>query len=114
MKIKSITIKCDALLLKQRKIGISDRRYPVIMGVPLSKASRNYLEQHDLLKGLHYDAFRLMSANIDSMTLINPFMENTNMLYAFQDACNAVLYGKSTSEEKAEALYNRFNELLGS
>ena len=36
MKIKSITIKCDALLLKQRKIGISDRRYPVIMGVPVA------------------------------------------------------------------------------
>lgn len=82
-------------------------------GVPLSKASRNYLEQHDMLKGLHYDAFRLMSANIDSMTLINPFMENSDMLDAFQDACNAVLYDKSTSEEKAEALFDRFNELLG-
>lgn len=39
MKIKSITIKCDALLLKQRKIGISDRRYPVIMGVPVAKTT---------------------------------------------------------------------------
>ena len=54
-----------------------------------------------------------MSANIDSMTLINPFMENSDMLDAFQDACNAVLYDKSTSEEKAEALFDRFNELLG-
>ena len=43
MKIKSITIKCDALLLKQRKIGISDRRYPVIMGVPFSNATAKSL-----------------------------------------------------------------------
>ena len=33
---KSITFICDALLLKQRKIGVSDRRYPVIIGIFLS------------------------------------------------------------------------------
>ena len=33
----SITFVCDALLLKQRKTGIFDRRYPVIMGVPVAK-----------------------------------------------------------------------------
>ncbi|MDD7429142.1 MAG: hypothetical protein PUK49_05115, partial [Oscillospiraceae bacterium] len=48
-------------------------------GIPLSRSSRSYLEQHDMLKGLHYDAFRLMSASIDSMALIDPFMEDKDM-----------------------------------
>lgn len=82
------------------------------MGIPLSRSSRDYLEQNDMLKGLHYDAFQLMSANIDSMALIDPFMENTNMLDAFQEACNAVLYGKATTEEKSAELYEQFNSIL--
>lgn len=81
-------------------------------GIPLSRSSRDYLEQHDMLKGLHYDAFQLMSSNIDSMTLIHPFMENTDMLDAFQEACNAVLYGKADTEEKAAELYEQFNVIL--
>ncbi len=82
-------------------------------GIPLSRSSRDYLEKHDKLKGLHYDAFLLMSENIDSMALINPFMEDSDMLDIFQDACNAVLYGKVTAEEKAAQLYEQFNEMLG-
>ncbi|MDD6992209.1 MAG: ABC transporter substrate-binding protein [Oscillospiraceae bacterium] len=81
-------------------------------GIPLSRSSRDYLEQNDMLKGLHYDAFKLMSANIDSMALIDPFMENTDMLDAFQEACNAVLYGKATTEEKSAELYEQFNSIL--
>lgn len=81
-------------------------------GIPLSRSSRDYLEQNDMLKGLHYDAFQLMSANIDSMALIDPFMENTDMLDAFQEACNAVLYGKATTEEKSAELYEQFNSIL--
>lgn len=81
-------------------------------GIPLSRSSRDYLEQHDMLKGLHYDAFQLMSANIDSMAIIHPFMENTDMLDVFQEACNAVLYGKSTTEEKAAELYEQFISIL--
>ncbi|MGN1416645.1 MAG: ABC transporter substrate-binding protein [Oscillospiraceae bacterium] len=81
-------------------------------GIPLSRSSRAYLEEHDMLKGLHYDAFRLMSANIDSMALIDPFMEDTDMLDAFQEACNAVLYGKASSEERAAKLYEQFDAML--
>lgn len=81
-------------------------------GIPLSRSSRDYLEQHDMLKGLHYDAFQLMSANIDSMAIIHPFMENSDMLDVFQEACNAVLYGKATSEEKSAELYEQFIAIL--
>ncbi|MGN1338673.1 MAG: ABC transporter substrate-binding protein [Oscillospiraceae bacterium] len=81
-------------------------------GVPLSRSSREYLEQNGLLKGLHYDAFQLMSENIGSMRLIDPFMEDTDMLDVFQDACNSVLYGKITSAEKAEELYTTFTGML--
>lgn len=81
-------------------------------GIPLSRSSRSYLEQHDMLKGLHYDAFCLMSANIDSMALIDPFMEDKDMLDAFQEACNAVLYGKASSEEKAAELLEQFDPIL--
>ena len=81
-------------------------------GIPLSRSSRSYLEQHDMLKGLHYDAFRLMSASIDSMALIDPFMEDKDMPDAFQEACNAVLYGKASSEEKAAELLEQFEAIL--
>ena len=81
-------------------------------GIPLSRSSRDYLEQHDMLKGLHYDAFQLMSANIDSMAIIHPFMENTDMLDTFQEACNSVLYGKTTTEEKSAELYEQFISIL--
>ena len=81
-------------------------------GIPLSRSSRDYLEKHDKLKGLHYDAFLLMSENIDSMALINPFMEDSDMLDIFQDACNAVLYGKATAEEKAAEIYEQFSKML--
>ena len=81
-------------------------------GIPLSRSSRNFLERNDMLKGLNYDAFQVMSKSIDSMTLIHPFMENTDMLDAFKEACNAVLYGKTSTEEKAAELYEMFNVIL--
>ncbi|MGN0632924.1 MAG: ABC transporter substrate-binding protein [Oscillospiraceae bacterium] len=81
-------------------------------GIPLSRSSRDYLDRHDMLKGLHYDAFALMSENIDSMSIIDPFMEDTDMLDAFREACNAVLYGKASTEEKAAQLYEEFNAIL--
>lgn len=81
-------------------------------GIPLSSSSRDYLQQHDMLSGLPYDAFKLMSANIDSMAIIHPFMEDGDMLDVFQEACNAVLYGKATAEEKSEELYEQFNMIL--
>lgn len=82
-------------------------------GIPLSSRSREYLEQHDMLQGLHYDAFLLMSRHIDAMTLIDPFMENSDMLEAFRDVCNAVLFEKTSTKEKAAELYDKFVEILG-
>lgn len=80
-------------------------------GIPLSRASRDYLEKHDMLKGLHYDAFTLMSERIDDMDLIDPFMENTSVLEEFQDAFNAVLFDKASAEERAAQLLEAIKEM---
>ncbi|MGN0664949.1 MAG: ABC transporter substrate-binding protein [Huintestinicola sp.] len=74
-------------------------------GIPLSRAAKEYLETNDMLKGLQYDAFCRMNTRLDEMKLIAPFMEDGEVLDAYQEACNAVLYGKKTADEKAEELY---------
>ncbi len=82
-------------------------------GIPLSRSSRSYLEEHDMLKGLQYEAFCRMNEHLDSMILINSFMESSDLLEAFQEAWNSVLYDKMSTEEKAAELYDTLTELLG-
>lgn len=82
-------------------------------GIPLSRSSRSYLEEHDMLKGLQYDAFCRMNEHLDSMILINSFMERADLLDIFQEAWNSVLYDKMSTEEKAAELYDTLTELLG-
>lgn len=82
-------------------------------GIPLSRSSRSYLEEHDMLKGLQYEAFCRMNEHLDSMILINSFMESSDLLEAFQEAWNSVLYDKMSTEDKAAELYDTLTELLG-
>ena len=65
-----------------------------------------------MLTGLQYDAFLKMADYSESLSVISPYFENTDLIDEFRDGCNSVLYDKISSEEKAQELYSRFNEIL--
>ena len=80
-------------------------------GIPLSTSARNYLEEEDMLTGLQYEASLKMEEN-PKLSQIHPFMENTEILDDFINACNDVLYEKKTPEEASETLYQQALEIL--
>ncbi len=73
-------------------------------GIPLSASARSWLEEENMLNGLQYEASLCMEQT-EGLSPMYPFMENTNMLNAFIDACNAVLYEKQTAEDAGKELY---------
>jgi oligogalacturonide transport system substrate-binding protein len=81
-------------------------------GIPISNTARSYLADHDMLTGIQYSAFLEMEENTDKLSLISPYFEEEDLIDAFQDGCNAVLYGKADSLEKAQELYQTFEEIL--
>ena len=81
-------------------------------GIPLSNSAQEYLSENDMLTGLQYDAFLKMADYSESLSVISPYFENTDLIDEFRDGCNSVLYDKISSEEKAQELYSRFNEIL--
>lgn len=81
-------------------------------GIPLSDSAQEYLSENDMLTGLQYDAFLKMTDYSESLSVISPYFENTDLIDEFRDGCNSVLYDKISSEEKAQELYIRFNEIL--
>lgn len=80
-------------------------------GIPLSTSARTYLEEEGMLAGLQYEAAMKMESN-SKLSQIDPFMENTEILSDFVDACNDVLYEKKTSEQAAKDLYQQALEIL--
>ncbi len=80
-------------------------------GVPLSTSARKALETEGMLSGLQYEACVKMEEN-SKLSQIHPFMENADILAAFIDACNSVLYEKTTSQEAARDLYQQALKLL--
>ena len=81
-------------------------------GVPLSSPARDTLEGLGMLDGIQYDAFERMEepALISKM---RPVMENTDVIRYFQEACNEVLFDKSTAEEQGEVLCRKIKEISG-
>ena len=82
-------------------------------GVPVSAAARTCLEENDMLTGIQFDAFLKMNEYTDSIAVVSPYLENSNMIDDFRKACNAVLFDKSSMEEQAEELYQKFLSDLG-
>ena len=73
-------------------------------GVPLSQKARETLLEKDMLKGLQYEA----SLNMEKHTnlgLMNPFIENSDLINLFVAACDQVIFDKATSEDAARQLY---------
>jgi len=81
-------------------------------GIPLSLSARNYLDKNDRLNGIQYDAFLQMNNFADSLTLINPYMENDDLMKSFGQMCNDVFYEKKQSQEAAQELYDTFSDIL--
>ncbi len=81
-------------------------------GIPLSMSSQNYLKENNMLEGMQYKAFTKMNEYSDTIAVISPYFENTDLIDEFRDGCNAVLYDKVSSADKAQELYNRFSEIL--
>ena len=82
-------------------------------GVPVSKAARRCLEENDMLTGIQYEAFLKMNEYTDSIAVVSPYLENADMIDAFRNACNAVLFDKSSTEEQAEWLSQELQSILG-
>ena len=80
-------------------------------GIPLSASARGYLEEEGMLTGLQYEASLKMEEN-PKLAQIYPFMENSEIISDFIDACNDVLYEKKSPEEASEILYQQALELL--
>ena len=73
-------------------------------GVPVSAAARTCLEENNMLTGIQYEAFLKMNEYTDSIAVVSPYLEDANMIDDFRNACNAVLFDKSSSGEQAEEL----------
>ena len=80
-------------------------------GVPVSSAARKCLEENDMLTGIQYEAFLKMNEYTDRIAVVSPYLEDDKMIEEFRNACNAVIYEKSTLEEQAEAFYNTLQSL---
>ncbi len=81
-------------------------------GIPLSNTAQNYLAENNYLEGMQYNAFLKMNEYSQNMEVISPYFENEELIAAFRDASNAVLYGKADSAIKAEELRTAFIEIL--
>ncbi len=77
-------------------------------GIPLSKSAREFLMDNHELNDIQSDAFSLMSEYLSTLEPISPFFETEVLYKSFFDSCTEVLFGKSTSEEQAEILYDVF------
>ena len=82
------------------------KRQGVEKGVPVSAAARACLEENDMLTGIQYEAFLKMNEYTEEIAVVSPYLENDGMIDAFRNACNAVLYEKSSLEDQAHELYD--------
>ena len=80
-------------------------------GVPVSAAARTCLEENNMLTGIQYEAFLKMNEYTEDIAVVSPYLENDSMIDAFRNACNAVIYERSTAQEQAQELYNTFMSL---
>lgn len=82
-------------------------------GVPVSAAARTCLEKNDMLTGIQYEAFLKMNEFTDSIAVVSPYLENADMIDEYRNACNAVLFEKSSISAQAKELHEKFLDILG-
>lgn len=80
-------------------------------GIPLSSSAREYLEAEHMLTGLQYEASVKMEENTN-LSPLHPFLEHTEIIDAFVESCNDLLYEKKTAEEASQELYQQASAVL--
>ena len=74
-------------------------------GIPISKSAKDYLDEAGKLRGLQYEASVVMDDN-SKLREMSPLIENADIISAFNEAANLVLYYKAAPEEAAQQLYD--------
>ena len=78
-------------------------------GVPLSTQARETLSEAGQLSGLQYEASLIMENNTH-IGKMNPYIENSTLIDKFVDACDQVIFEKSTAEDAARALFQEIRK----
>ena len=101
----------EAALLLDFMLNSSDMALlqGVEKGIPISKSALDHLDKAGMLSGLQYEASEVMNSNT-RLREMNPVLENNDMINDFIDACNLVLYDKSSLEDAAAELCKAINE----
>ncbi len=79
-------------------------------GIPISTSARDTLVQKNMLAGIQYEAFLRMEGN-DKLGILNPFIENADVVDLYIAACNDVLFDKATLDDAAKILYEQLKEV---
>ena len=79
-------------------------------GIPISTSARETLVENDMLSGIQYEAFQRMESH-DNLGILNPFLENADVVDLYISVCNEVLYEKKTLEEASQELYDGLKTL---
>lgn len=80
-------------------------------GIPVSTTALETLTENDLLSGVEYEAGRVIRDNMETMVLINPMLENSNVQDAFKMYADMYLYGELSLDEAASMLHEAFSNL---
>lgn len=80
-------------------------------GIPISSSQLEYLEENELLDGIQYDAFIKMNDTKEELEIISPYFENEDLIDAFMEVCNEVLYEKADAEELSSILSDTFDSI---
>lgn len=80
-------------------------------GIPVSQNAINVLENENMLSGIQYEAYRKLDENIDEVTKISPYFEDSDLISTFYDCLNKVLYTDTASEEVANELMEKLKDV---
>ena len=80
-------------------------------GIPLSSKAKDTLAKNDKLEGLQYEASLVMDNN-KLIKHMDPILENTDIIDAYIEACDLVIYDKATLDEAADQLSKKYKELF--
>ena len=78
-------------------------------GIPLSASARRYLEENGKLSGIQYEASQVMENN-KLIRPMNSVIEDSALYETFIDACDLVLFNKTSADEAAAQLCSTYAE----
>ncbi|MCQ2515912.1 MAG: ABC transporter substrate-binding protein [Saccharofermentans sp.] len=81
-------------------------------GIPVSITALETLTNSGELTGVEYESGQIIRNNMDSMVLINPMLENSDVQDAFKTYADMYLYGEVPLEDAA-AMLNEAFEAIG-